>query len=205
MLYHLALAADWDAARAAGRYEVSTRGVTLAEEGFIHLSRADQVAATAERFYADVEDLLLLVIDPDRLTDEVRDDPVGDDTFPHLYGPLPLDAVVEVRAHRPLADGTFPPVVDTGPLTAAVFDGAVGGHLATDDGADGFTLVAVRRLTPQPGAPRPEPFALDLTRPGPPAAQQVVGLNHPAIGRHEVFVVPVGQDGGVTTYEAVFG
>lgn len=101
MLYHLALAADWDAARAAGRYEVSTRGVTLAEEGFIHLSRADQVAATAERFYADVEDLLLLVIDPDRLTDEVRDDPVGDDTFPHLYGPLPLDAVVEVRRHQP--------------------------------------------------------------------------------------------------------
>jgi uncharacterized protein (DUF952 family) len=99
-LHHLALARDWDAAQPSGAYTVSTLGRTLAEEGFIHLSRADQWAGVLERFYADVtEPLLLLVIDPERLTAEVRDEvaPGLDETFPHLYGPLDVRAVVEVR------------------------------------------------------------------------------------------------------------
>lgn len=204
MLYHLALPDDWEAAQADGRYVTSTRRRTLAEEGFIHLSRADQVAGTATRFYADVDDLLLLVIDPDRLTDEVREESVGEDTFPHLYGPLPLDAVVGVRPYVPGPDGAFRAVRDPGPLTASAFEGAVGDRLVTDDGADGFTLDAVRRLPEQPHAPRPDPFALDLSRPGPPVGQQLVGLSHPAVGRHDVFVVPVGHADGVTAYEAIF-
>lgn len=204
MLYHLALPADWEAAQADGRYVTSTRGRTLAEEGFIHLSRADQVAATAGRFYADVDDLLLLVVDPTRLPDEVREESVGEDTFPHLYGPLPLDAVVGVRHYAPGPDGTFRTVLDPGPLTPAAFEVAVGERLLTDDGADGFALDAVRRLPEQPHAPRPDPFALDLSRPGPPVEQQLVGLSHPAVGRHDIFVVPVGHADGVTSYEAIF-
>jgi uncharacterized protein (DUF952 family) len=98
-IYHLALAADWEAARAAGEYAVSTRGRTLAEEGFIHASRGDQWAGVRRRFYADVtEPLVLLVIDPALLTAEVRDErpPDVEESFPHVYGPIELGAVVKV-------------------------------------------------------------------------------------------------------------
>ena len=95
-LFHIALPDDWDAAQAAGSYEVSTRGRTLAEEGYIHCSFAEQVAATASRFYGDVAEVVVLRIDPDRLTSPVVvEDLVGSgEDFPHVYGPINLDAVV---------------------------------------------------------------------------------------------------------------
>jgi uncharacterized protein (DUF952 family) len=102
-LLHIALAEDWSAAEAAGEYTVSTRGRTLAEEGFIHCSFADQVDATAARFYADVDDAVVLRIDPARLpTAVVVEDLYGTgEAFPHVYGPIPVAAVVEVRPLRP--------------------------------------------------------------------------------------------------------
>lgn len=96
-LYHLALEPDWAAAQQAGEYRVSTLGKTLDEQGYIHASYAHQVAATAERFYgAAVEPLVLLVIDPDRLGCQVRAEEAiaGGELFPHIYGPIPLGAVV---------------------------------------------------------------------------------------------------------------
>ena len=99
-IFHLALASDWEAARAAGEYAVSTLGRTLEQEGFIHASGADQWAGVRARFYAGVtEPLVLLVIDPDLLTAEVRVEQVAgtDETFPHVYGPINLGAVVEAR------------------------------------------------------------------------------------------------------------
>jgi uncharacterized protein (DUF952 family) len=90
-IYHLAIASEWEAAVAAGGpYDRSTVGVSLAEQGFIHCSFAEQVEATAAFFYADRDDVLLLTIDPSALGAEVR----VEDGFPHLYGPLPLVAVV---------------------------------------------------------------------------------------------------------------
>ena len=100
-IYHLALASDWAAAQQAGDYRISTLGRTLEQEGFIHASREDQWRATRARFYADVpEELVLLEIDPSRLTSELRIDevPEAGDSFPHIYGPLNLDAVVRVHA-----------------------------------------------------------------------------------------------------------
>ncbi|MGH3381072.1 MAG: DUF952 domain-containing protein [Actinoallomurus sp.] len=96
-IFHIAERLDWEAARAAGGpYEVSTRGQTLAEVGFIHASRDEEQTRTVQRLlYADLDDLVLLVIDPDGL--DVRDEPVGDDVFPHIYGPLPITAVIDVR------------------------------------------------------------------------------------------------------------
>jgi uncharacterized protein (DUF952 family) len=96
-IFHIAERREWDAARqSGGPYEVSTRGQTLAEVGFIHASRDEEQARTVQRaFYADLDDLVLLVIDPRGL--DVRDEPVGDDVFPHLYGPLPIEAVIDVR------------------------------------------------------------------------------------------------------------
>ena len=101
-LYHLALADDWQQARQLGEYRISTRGQSLEQVGFIHASYAHQLEGTHQRFYADVSDLRLLVIDPTRLVAHgiaVRPEaaPGSGELFPHLYGPLPLDAVCLVE------------------------------------------------------------------------------------------------------------
>jgi uncharacterized protein (DUF952 family) len=109
VIYHIAAAADWRAAREAGEYRVSTRGRTLEEEGFIHCSRAGQVAAVANRFYRGAAGLVLLAIDPARLRSELRDEAVPGwvEPFPHLRGPLNLDAVVRVTPFEAGPDGAF--------------------------------------------------------------------------------------------------
>lgn len=96
-IFHIATVADWARARRDGTYTTSTRGRTLAEEGFIHASRVDQWQAVRERWYADVtEPLVLLVIDVELLDAPMVEEVVeGGETFPHLYGPLNTDAVVE--------------------------------------------------------------------------------------------------------------
>ncbi|MFB9312483.1 DUF952 domain-containing protein [Nocardioides plantarum] len=106
-IFHIATVADWEAARASGRYTTSTRGRTLAEEGFIHASRGDQWQAVRRRWYADVtEPLVLLVVDTTRLSSPVVDEHVPDseETFPHVYGPIDADAVVQtipLETHTP--------------------------------------------------------------------------------------------------------
>jgi glutathione S-transferase len=109
LIYHIASARDWHDALPAGEYRMSTRGRTLADEGFIHCSRASQVAPVANRFYTGVTGLVLLAIDPRRLRSELRYEtvPGGDEAFPHLYGPLDTDAVVHVTPFEPGAGGTF--------------------------------------------------------------------------------------------------
>ncbi|WP_300681980.1 DUF952 domain-containing protein [Nocardioides sp.] len=94
-LFHIATVSDWEAARRSGFYTTSTVGRTLQEEGFLHASRSDQWEGVRERYYGEVrEPLVLLVIDSDRLTSPWREDQVGDDTFPHIYGPLNPAAVL---------------------------------------------------------------------------------------------------------------
>ncbi len=101
-LFHLALRRDWEEARQseAGEYRVSTRGRTLAEEGFLHASFEHQWQGVRDAYYADVtEPLVLLEVDPDLLdVPLVVETPEGaDEAFPHIYGPLPVAAVVAVR------------------------------------------------------------------------------------------------------------
>ena len=109
-IYHLALRSDWDAAVAAGTYRVSTVGLGIDEVGFIHASRADHLQATARRFYDDLGvPLVLLVLARDRLDASgipVVDDPVGDDTFPHVYAALPVELVDDVLPAA-FTDGTL--------------------------------------------------------------------------------------------------
>src|SRR5215207_10800155 len=115
-LFHLADRRQWEAARAAGRYEISTRGKTLAEVGFIHRSRRHQVRPVADAVFADADDLVLLTIDGDRVPAPIRYE--GPD-FPHIYGPLPVDAVVEVRPVTRDATGRLRlPTDESGPRPA---------------------------------------------------------------------------------------
>lgn len=102
VLLHLIEPPAWRAALTDG----AVRPPSLDSVGFVHLSTPEQVHLPAERLYPGRRDLVLLVVDPARLTDPVRfeagvpDDP-GDLLFPHLYGPLPTSAVVAVVPYRP--------------------------------------------------------------------------------------------------------
>jgi glutathione S-transferase len=102
-IFHFATDEAWTSALAAGTYTVSTLGLELAEVGFIHCSQAEQVTGVYERFYRDVAaPLLLLSIDTDLLTspwqlDAVEGQPLP---FPHIYGPLNVDAVVSAEPFR---------------------------------------------------------------------------------------------------------
>lgn len=102
-IFHIASAEAWAASQASGEY----RGDTLATEGFIHCSRAEQVAAVANAFYAGHTDLMLLHIDRARVASELRDEPSDGDVYPHIYGELNLDAVVDAMPFVPGADGRF--------------------------------------------------------------------------------------------------
>jgi uncharacterized protein (DUF952 family) len=106
MIFHIARASDWETARDAGEYRISTLGRTLDEEGFIHCSATpDQCARVLGAFYDGVTaPLVLLTIDPARVSAPIRHEASGDELFPHVYGPLPVDAVVQVT---PIANGTI--------------------------------------------------------------------------------------------------
>jgi uncharacterized protein (DUF952 family) len=104
MIYHIAAQAAWAAAQSAGAYTADS----LASEGFIHCSTGAQVLGTAGRFFAGRRDLVLLAIDPQRLTAELRyEEGEPGVLFPHLYGPLDLRAVVGAHPFAPAADGSF--------------------------------------------------------------------------------------------------
>ncbi|NNH71140.1 DUF952 domain-containing protein [Nocardia uniformis] len=110
-LVHICARAQWEAARANGEY----RAPSLAEVGFIHLSAPYQAHLPADRIFRGRQDLVLLWLDPARLAHPVKWEPgvPGDPDsmrFPHLYGPLPVAAVVEVTDYRPDANGTFVPL-----------------------------------------------------------------------------------------------
>lgn len=92
-IYHLALRHAWEAARDEGApYRRSTIDRSLDEEGFIHCSYRDQVQGVADRFYRGRTDVLLLTIDVSKVEAEIK----TENLFPHIYGPLPIEAVVRV-------------------------------------------------------------------------------------------------------------
>ncbi len=97
-VFHIATAADWERARREGSYSTSTVGQTLEDVGFLHAAHRTQVAGVFDRYYRDLgQPLVLLTIDTDRLGVPWREDEVGDETYPHIYGPLSPKAVVGVQ------------------------------------------------------------------------------------------------------------
>jgi len=101
-ILHLTERSLWEAARERGAYEISTRGRTLQEEGFIHCSTRAQLPTVAAFLYGSYDgpdDLVVLVVDPQRLDVPLHYEAVkpGGEEFPHVYGPLPVSAVVDVE------------------------------------------------------------------------------------------------------------
>ena len=95
--------ADWRAALAEGRYDGSPVDVA---DGYIHLSAADQLEATAAKHYAGQTELMLVEVDLTTLGDALIWEPSrGGALFPHIYGPLPVAATRAARALSVTADG----------------------------------------------------------------------------------------------------
>lgn len=113
MIYHITSRSAWNEARARGDY----RAESLDTEGFIHCSTEEQVIPVAENFYKGQHGLLLLVIEPERLTSDLKWEPPAHgapppgvpegDLFPHIYGPVNLEAVVKVFDLQANPDGKF--------------------------------------------------------------------------------------------------
>lgn len=101
-IFHVVDRQTWHTAVARGEYQPAS----LRSEGFVHCSFADQLPGTLRRHFAGVPDLLVLELDASRFHDVLRvEDTTGDgESFPHLYGPVPIDAVV-AEHHEPAADG----------------------------------------------------------------------------------------------------
>ena len=102
-LLHLADPAEWAEARQAGSYDRSTRGASLGEVGYVHCSYAHQVETVAAAVYADwTGELVVLRIDPSLLGVEVVEENLegGDELFPHVYAPIPVEAVIAVEPVR---------------------------------------------------------------------------------------------------------
>lgn len=99
-LFHITERSSWARALQAGEYRMSTRGVTLEEQGFIHCSLRHQLRGVAECSYGDADDLVVLVIDSARLRVPVRHEAPepGLERYPHIYGSIPAGAVTDVIA-----------------------------------------------------------------------------------------------------------
>lgn len=111
---HICALADWSDAQEQGAY----RAVSLLSEGFTHCSTAAQVLEVANSYYLGESGLVLLWIDPQRLDVPLRweapSHPAGSngkthagELFPHIYGPVSLDAVIAVCPLEPDADGVY--------------------------------------------------------------------------------------------------
>jgi uncharacterized protein (DUF952 family) len=97
-LLHITERVCWDDAVRAGEYGMSTRGVTLEQEGYIHCSLPHQLRAVAELVYRDADDLVVLVVDSELVPADIRyEAPTpGGERYPHIYGALPVGAVTKV-------------------------------------------------------------------------------------------------------------
>ncbi len=104
-IYHITHRLDWQKALEEGAYQADTR----ASQGFIHCSTRAQVAAVANRIYRGQHGLVLLEIDSRRVQPEIRFENLegGVELYPHIYGPLNLEAVEKVVEFEPGTDGSF--------------------------------------------------------------------------------------------------
>jgi uncharacterized protein (DUF952 family) len=120
IVYHVTRRAAWDTAQVQGEYRTSS----LDTDGFIHCSNAAQILRVANAYFRGARDLVLLHIDPAKLgaNAPLRWEPpshpastpevdhmatASEERFPHIYGPLPLEAIIAVTDLTPEPDGTF--------------------------------------------------------------------------------------------------
>jgi uncharacterized protein (DUF952 family) len=101
-IYHIVLPGVWERFKSRPSYQPDS----LATEGFIHCSYASQLEAVLKRYYSDVEKVLILKIDTDKLLSKLVKEPSTDnEIYPHIYGRLNISAVVDVQERVVKGDG----------------------------------------------------------------------------------------------------
>jgi uncharacterized protein (DUF952 family) len=113
MIYHISTRQTWREAQERGEY----RADSLESEGFIHCSTNTQVLPVAEKYYRGQQEMVLLGVNPALLTSELRWEPPSGgapppgvpegELFPHIYGPINLDAIVKVHDLESNPDGSY--------------------------------------------------------------------------------------------------
>jgi uncharacterized protein (DUF952 family) len=103
-ILHITQRQQWESAKSIGTY----RGPTLDTEGFIHCSTLAQVIGSANRFFKNQKDLVIIIIDGDRVNPEIRyEGETINNLFPHIYGALNIEAVVQAIDFACEEDGLF--------------------------------------------------------------------------------------------------
>ena len=103
VLYKIMSKQEWEAAQAQGVYEGSGADRM---DGFIHLSAAHQVRATAQKHFSGMADLVLISVGEESLGQTLKwEVSRGGELFPHIYGPLQLAAITGV-VPLPLVEGS---------------------------------------------------------------------------------------------------
>ncbi|MBL8182025.1 MAG: DUF952 domain-containing protein [Blastocatellia bacterium] len=100
IVYHIVLPDDW-AAFDTDLY----RAKSLETEGFIHCSFAEQLDGVIERYYARVDEIVILEIETDALMSRLVKEPsTNDEIYPHIYGPINRAAIVSETKRKVTAD-----------------------------------------------------------------------------------------------------
>ncbi len=178
-LFHITTRADWDRSQASREY----RAASLETEGFIHLSTEEQWRHTLHRIFRDVHELVILRIDPRRVAAEIKYERGADtdEEFPHLYGPLETDAVINLR---------------DAPRMVTLPDDTIG-RLQT---ADAAIAEVVGCAIEAHG--RPQTYVVLAARPGRPGeidleAAMALGSDLPEVGWMQIHTLPRQPDGAV--------
>ncbi len=104
LILHIAKREEWERAMALGVYKADS----LRSRGFIHCSYPSQLVKVANHLYRGQKGLVLLCIESNRVHVDVREEgPTGEETYPHVYGPLNLDSVSKVLDFVPDKYGEF--------------------------------------------------------------------------------------------------
>lgn len=106
MIYHVVSPETWERVKDMTFYE--TPG--LADEGFIHCSYEDQLNGVLGRYYADAGQVVILTLDANRLTSPLVSEPsTNNEPYPHIYGPINLDAVIKAETRTVGSVPSSPP------------------------------------------------------------------------------------------------
>ena len=103
LILHITSRKDWELANHVGIYKTES----LEKQGFIHCSYPSQLEKVADANYPGRKDLLLLCIESNRVRADTREESAGDESYPHVFGPLNLDSVTKVVELKPDKIGKF--------------------------------------------------------------------------------------------------
>ena len=103
LILHITRSEQWREAKLAGIY----RGDTLDSQGLIHCSTQRQLIGVANSLFKAQRGLVLLCIESDKVKAEIKYEGTGKELYPHIYGPLNIDAVIKVLGFEPNQDGKF--------------------------------------------------------------------------------------------------